>query len=256
MRSLMLAVIALLLAARIEAATVLVFSNPKGATVQIGDESKTTPVRLTLSKGKHALTFSKEGYEQLAKEVEVGDRLLRVSVKLEKKKYPVDVVFEDITETDWHVFADGKLLTINNIAILVPATIKLPLGKTRITVMKDGFVDQTKTVTVTEESQVVEFGKAKSGSSSLSRLPWLKYVGTWVKDSGTALTVNPDMTYWLDFNAGAPWEDSGGKIVITKDGFALSKRHKSRRFVYEAAVDRLRCPKESDWTLNRKKLKQ
>lgn len=252
MRSLMLAAMALLLAARIEAATVLVFSDPKGATVKVGDVEKKTPVRITLPEGTHVLTFSKDGYETHEETVEVGKKLIQLSIKLEKPRYPVDVIFKDISEAGWYVFADGKLCTVDGCVMKAPATVKLPLGKTKITIMKDGFQDQTKEVEIKEDGVVVEFDDLKAGASSLTRLTWICYVGAWVKNSGTTMVVHPDLSYTMyPFEK---WRGVGhGKLQLVKGILLFKGARKTLKFKYDEKHDMLFCIGESDWHLTRKK---
>ena len=252
MRSLMLAVIALLLAARIEAATVLVTSKPSGAIVQIGAEERgDTPLRLSLAAGNYTLTVVKEGYEPTVQALSVKNKLMRVNITLEKKKHPVDVVFEDPAEAGWYVFVDGKLAMSYSEAAMAPTTLRLCAGKVRLVLVKSGFRDIKMTVDIVEDGQLIELKAPVRGTSSVSKVPWLRYVGCWIKeDSGSKLFINGDMTFRVATFDGHTWTD---KIRVIPRGVQIKTREYkplSLRFCEDGKLRGVK-PNGHAWVLRR-----
>jgi hypothetical protein len=183
----------ILLSASVEAATIVVTSAPAGATAAVdGTSSKQTPCRFSVPSGKHVLVLKKAGYEELRHEFEVGSSVEVLRLKLERKRYPVNILFKDTTEDtlDWYVFAKGQPIG------RVPGTIRLVCGRTQLLLLKEGFRDIRVNITVAETEQLVELKKPVRGISSWSKVPFLRFVGMWEKqDSGTLLILAPDKTF-------------------------------------------------------------
>jgi len=215
-----------------EAATVIVISTPKGADVLVdGKPAGRTPFRKSLTEGAHQLTLKKAEHQDLVHTVQVGKKLVVLRLDLKPKTYPVDIVFEDVTEAamDWHVFANnGTHLGT------APGTFEFPKGKVKLLLVKEGFKDVPIVAEVTGEPQVVTLENPKPGKSSWSRLSLFRFVGCWVKvDTGTKLHLFDDMNYRLDGHDGNGWKGEwkvtpatveiqafGGPLTLTlqKDG--------------------------------------
>lgn len=250
MRRFMLAAIALLLAARIEAATVLIFSEPTGATVTIGEDVKgKTPLRLSLKIGDYDLKLTKKGYDELSESVTVGEKLIQLRLNLKVNTYPVDILFKDIKaqQDGWEVFGTKPLTYMGTI----PGTLKLPAGKFNLVLVKEGFRDIRKSIAVTGESQVVELDAPESGSSSLSRLIRCKWIGEWVKveDSRVAVTLTLDK-----FKFVAPWANWEGKWEATAVGMSMEDDQKFVLKLTEQPNGELHGPSRTGgtWKLRRK----
>lgn len=187
-------VIALLMVtAQVNAATVVVVSTPGGAEVFIGENSVgTTPCKLSLPAGKLKLTLKHAKAEDLLHEFEVGKKLVILRLKLPPKKFPVDLLFEDLSQAGWSVFSTRPAAYLGR----MPGTVMLSKGIHRLLAVKDGFIDVVLPITVGgTENQLFEVGDPKPGKSSIRRIKHLKYVGRWKYASGDEGVFRSDFKY-------------------------------------------------------------
>lgn len=251
MRRIILAAIALLLAARIEAASVIVTSKPTDATIYVdGEEMGKTPKRLSLPSGTYPLKLSKEGYDDDEQTIEVGRSLLRISQKLAKERHPIDIVFKDLTQKGWYVFVNGAIVMDGPEAAMAPATIDLPLGQSRVQLVKPGFLDQTKTLDIKKAGQVIEFEDPKKGRSSSVKFKFLKYVGCWTHTNSapTKLYITIDGSY--RFETDDNWKCKG-KAKQTKNGIEVAFRIEAFTLKIEEGELRGKDTRGANWRLRR-----
>jgi hypothetical protein len=153
-----------------QAGTVIVRSEPSGATVMIGDEEHgKTPTRLRLESGDYKLALTKDGYEKYEQELTVGSSIVKVQAKLSKPRRPIDVMFEDMTQTGWYLAVDGAPPASG--FVLLPATVKLTDGMHTLTAVKVGYRDISIRLEVSEQlTELLIKDEPKYGRSSMRSL--------------------------------------------------------------------------------------
>lgn len=188
----------LLVTVQTNAATVVVVSTPKGAEVFVGKNLMgKTPCRLALPEGKYTLVLKHPKCENLTHFFAVGRKLLVLKLQLPPKKYPVDLLFKDLTQEGWDVFTITPIKYVGT----VPGTMMLPKGKYKLIAMRSGFADVRFSVTVKgdeiptpDKVLSVELPTPKQGRSSIRRVKHLKYVDKWAAPAGNAV-----MSFKSDF---------------------------------------------------------
>ena len=121
---------------------VAIDSVPGGATVHLDNLPLalcTTPCRVALTPGRHALKFDHEGYRSRISDLEVPG-LSSVFIVLERREGNVLV---KSTPPGARIFVDGK-----EWESATPANLKLPEGVHKIIVRRDGFPEETHEVRV------------------------------------------------------------------------------------------------------------
>lgn len=190
--------VGVLLAAKALGATVIITSEPRGADVTVDGESVgKTPKRVRLAEGLHDLEVSGGEYATHTETITVGKKLMQVTVKLKPKKYAVDIVLKDDTETGWAIFDGKKLIVEGGKLLTAPTTIKLPKGTHKLRLMKPKFKDLPFTVTVKsgEKDRTVEvLGEPKKGYSSYSRCHKALVVGEWKMNEKFSVVYDADGT--------------------------------------------------------------
>lgn len=118
-------------------------SNPVGADVSVDGVYKgVTPLKTTLSYGKHTLCLIKDGYYKVEKTIEVGDDAELISEKLSQI---VDKV--KITSSP-----SGALVYLDGVKVGQTPFVKddVLVGTHKIRIQKDGYESQNKTLIVKE----------------------------------------------------------------------------------------------------------
>jgi hypothetical protein len=246
----MLAAIALLLAARTEAATVLILSSPAGAEVKIDDKVVgKTPMRTSLQWGSHSLELSRAGCETHKEVLEVtSDKLVRREITLAARRYPVDIVFKDPAETGWYVADDRlkRLLWEGGAFVTAPSTIRLPKGTHALRLAKGGYRDVAVRVTVsTDKPNLVEVAAVpKKGPSNLSLLRRVFVSGSHKRHDGATCVLKTDGTYTYHGGAGGTWEvvEEGGKVYVD------FKTNRTHRWVFRH-TESGNCSETLPWVL-------
>lgn len=178
--------VGVLLTANALGATVIVTSTPTGADVTVdGESAGKTPRRLKLAEGLHDIQVSADDYTTHTETITVGKKLMQVKVAMKPKRYPVDILMKDDSETGWVIF-DGKTLVVEDGKLVTaPATIQLLKGTHKLRLMKQGFEDLLFSIVVkpNEETPLVEVSdKPKKGYSSYDRCHKALVVGEWKSD--------------------------------------------------------------------------
>jgi hypothetical protein len=111
-------------------------SNPPGARVRIDDtaENCVTPCSLELSAGRHVLHYELEGYHRAVGVVMVPQETTS-SVRLDPAVGTLMIVS---TPPEAEVLINGEVRG------KTPATLKLPVGKVRVEVRKEGLPNRTR----------------------------------------------------------------------------------------------------------------
>jgi len=181
-----------------DAATVLVTSKPSRAEVTINGEVRgKTPLRLKLEAGLHDVKLTAADCEPRIGRINVGMQLVRHSVVMKPKTYPVDVMFTDPDEAGWAVFDGKRLMMTGPKLIKLPTTLQLTKGRHKLRFMKPGFKDISSTIAVdpAQENQCVELAnEPKKGYSSYGRCRLALVVGKWDDDGGRYLLLKANMT--------------------------------------------------------------
>jgi len=131
--------------------SVMVTSEPAGATVLIGDQDRgVTPVEIPeLAFGKYTLTLKLKGYQDSQKDVELTADNPNVTLPITLDK--VAVVTGTLTVTSQ---PDGALIVIaNKVLGTTPKTLTRKPGSYQITLKKDGYQDYTGTVQIVQDKK-------------------------------------------------------------------------------------------------------
>jgi hypothetical protein len=196
------------------------------------------------------VVLRKDEYDECRQPFVVKDKLVVLRVALEPRRYPVDVVFEDVAETGWYAFSTrGKPLGD------VPGTIRLPKGKAALLLVKDGHRDVPLRFEVTGDPQMVVAPAPKLGRSSWSRFRHVFYLGSWTRvglrkgGAETIMTIEEDGTFRVLTWNGRKW---GGTWKMVADGIEL--RATGGPFVLALRDDELRSVdfEKFPWILKRR----
>lgn len=170
-----------------EAATVLITSRPSGAALSIdmvAEKGVKTPARLSLKQGQHTIGLTREGYEPFTRMITVKNRLTTVSCIMQRQRHPIDVFFTDVEERGWFAVVDGRLVGEEKPTML-PATILLQEGISRVVFMKNGYRDMGMRLRITRP-QTIELPTPTRGYSSLPKFVSSLITGKWTKTTNGA----------------------------------------------------------------------
>jgi hypothetical protein len=176
----MVMVMVMVLAAPAHAASVVVTSEPEGAEVRVDDAVVgKTPCHVRLPRGSHTIALRAEEHEADVQTLVVAGSLLRHHAVLKQKTYPIDVLFEDLTQEGWAIF-DGKQLEFEGGRLVhAPATIRRPAGKYDFRLLKAGYKDIVLPVKVVGRATVLVQTKPRKGRSSYDTCLRSLVMGKW-----------------------------------------------------------------------------
>jgi len=217
MRYFLLVGLILSFATPVDASIAIVISNPPGAEVLIdGKAAGKTPLRKSLTEGKHELTLRKDGCQDLVQTIDVGKKVLVLRLKLKEKLYPIDIVFENINKDtmDWYIFTpDAKCIG------RAPGTVNLSKGKHKLVLIKDGFEDIVVPMEIPGGESII-LKDPTAGKSSWPKVSKARFLGSWLKpSSGSVVTFKADMTFQLTNQKHNGW---GGKWRLLEGGKGVS----------------------------------
>jgi len=121
---------------------------------------------------------------------QVSSSSARITDVVKQPQAKLTVVFRYL---EFEVYIDSK-----RCGLTAPCSIELPAGRYVVSLVRDGFRDQSKVVTITKDLKpvTITFGKPYPGISRVLINERKEVMGDWVKTSTLNLiTLKPDMTF-------------------------------------------------------------